>query len=156
MGRLPLPARLYIGSSIALGTLLLAYFGPKTNLTQPWLFVVLLATSAATSAFKVSLPIVKSGSTMSVSYAVDFASLLLLGPNATMLVSVVSAWTQCTFRMKVSNPLYRTLFSMAGLAITVQAAGFAFTTMGGVPGAFGDNVTDIGRPFFSGGTNYFP
>jgi diguanylate cyclase (GGDEF)-like protein/putative nucleotidyltransferase with HDIG domain len=155
MGRLPLPARLYIGFTIALGTLVLAYFGPRTSFTQPWLFAVLLATSAATSAFKVSLPIAKSGSTMSVSYAVDFATLLLLGPNATMLVSVVSVWTQCTYRMKVRNPLYRTLFSMAALAITVQAAGFAFTTMGGVPGTFGDNVTDIGKPLFAAATTYF-
>ena len=39
-------------------------------------------------------------STMSVSYAVDFASLLLLGPNETMLVAAASAFSQCTFRMQ--------------------------------------------------------
>ena len=155
MGRLPLPARLYIGSSIALGILILAYFGPRTTIAQPWLFLVLLVTSAATSAFKVSLPIAKSGSTMSVSYAVDFASLLLLGPNATMLVSMLSAWTQCTFRMKVRNPPYRTLFSIAGLAITVQAAGFAYTSTGGVPGTFDDNVSGIVKPLFAAATTYF-
>jgi diguanylate cyclase (GGDEF)-like protein len=155
MRSLPLPARLYVSFSIALGALLLAFFGPRTTFDQPWLFLLLLVTSAATSAVKVSLPILKSGSTMSVSYAVDFATLLLLGPNATMLVSVVSAWTQCTFRMKVRNPLYRTLLSMACLAITVQAAGFAFTGMGGVPGTFGDNVTDIAKPLVAAATIYF-
>ena len=40
----------------------------------------------------------RSGSTMSVSYAVDFASLLLLGADETMLVAATSAWSQCTFR----------------------------------------------------------
>ena len=35
---------------------------------------------------------------MSVSYAVDFASLLLLGADETMLVAATSAWSQCTFR----------------------------------------------------------
>ena len=43
--------------------------------------------SAVTSAFKVSLPLARGGSTMSVSYAVDFAALLLLGPHETMLVA---------------------------------------------------------------------
>ena len=50
---------------------------------------------------------------MSVSYAVDFASLLLLGPNETMLVAAASAFSQCTFRIKERNPIHRTLFSMA-------------------------------------------
>ena len=35
---------------------------------------------------------------MSVSYAVDFAALLLLGADETMLVAAASAWSQCTFR----------------------------------------------------------
>ena len=52
-----------------------------------WLFLLLLAVSSITSVFKVNLPIARSGSTMSVSYAVGFASLLLLGPNETMLVA---------------------------------------------------------------------
>ena len=79
--------------------------------------------SAITSIFKVNLPLARSGSTMSVSYAVDFASLLLLGPDETMIVAAASAYSQCTFRIKERNPLHRTLFSMACLVVTVQAAG---------------------------------
>src|SRR5665811_1459637 len=101
MRALPVPARLYIGAIIALGASLCVWLGPDATFERPILFGILLVTSAVTSAFKVSLPLVKSGSTMSVSYAVDFASLLLLGPNATMLVAVTSAWSQCTFRMNV-------------------------------------------------------
>ena len=71
---------------------------------------------------------------MSVSYAVDFASLLLLGPNETMIVAAASAYSQCTFRIKERNPLHRTLFSMACLVITVQAAGAAYHLLGGVAG----------------------
>ena len=73
---------------------------------------------------------------MSVSYAVDFASLLLLGPDETMLVAAASAYSQCTFRIKEPNPLHRTLFSMACLVITVQAAGAAYTLLGGRPANF--------------------
>ena len=70
---------------------------------------------------------------MSVSYAVDFAALLLLGADETMLVAATSAWSQCTFRTQTPNPPYRTLFSMASLVLTVKAAGLVYTLLGGPP-----------------------
>lgn len=155
MRSLPLSARIYVSATIALGAALVVLLGPRAQFHSPLLFTVLLVTSAATSAFKVSLPLAKSGSTMSVSYAVDFASLLLLGPNETMLVAVTSAWSQCTFRMKQKNPLYRTLFSMACLAITVQASGFAYEVLGGVPGSMAHDVPGIARPLVAAATMYF-
>lgn len=155
MRALPLPARLYIGATIAVGAVLLVSLGPRASFDKPWLFLILLLTSAVTSAFKVSLPLARSGSTMSVSYAVDFASLLLLGPNETMIVAVTSAWSQCTFRMKAKNPFYRTLFSMACLAVTVQAAGIAYEMLGGVPGTLGHTVPELARPLVGAATMYF-
>ncbi|MSO36329.1 MAG: diguanylate cyclase [Acidobacteria bacterium] len=155
MRSLPLPARIYIGATIAIGALLVVLLGPKSTFASPLLFSALLLTSAITSAFKVSLPLAKSGSTMSVSYAVDFASLLLLGPNETMLVAVISAWSQCTFRMKVRNPIYRTLFRMACLAITVQAAGFAYQVLGGDPGKLAHDVLGLAKPLVAAGAMYF-
>ncbi len=155
MRSLPLPARIYIGATIAIGALLVVLLGPKSTFASPLLFSALLLTSAITSAFKVSLPLAKSGSTMSVSYAVDFASLLLLGPNETMLVAVISAWSQCTFRMKVRNPIYRTLFSMACLAITVQAAGFAYEVLGGDPGKLAHDVLGLAKPLVAAASMYF-
>ena len=92
---------------------------------------------------------------MSVSYAVDFAALLLLGPNETMIVAVISAWSQCTFRMKVKNPVYRTLFSMACLAITVQASGFAYELLGGAPGTLAHDLPGLATPLVAAATMYF-
>ena len=89
---------------IILGAALLVAFFPVRSFESPWLFLLLLTLSSVTSVFKVKLPLARSGSTMSVSYAVDFASLLLLGPNETMIVAAVSAWSQCTFRIKERNP----------------------------------------------------
>jgi diguanylate cyclase (GGDEF)-like protein/putative nucleotidyltransferase with HDIG domain len=155
MRSLPLPARLYVGATIALGAALVVSLGPRADFSNKTLFFVLLLTSAITSAFKVSLPLAKSGSTMSVSYAVDFAALLLLGPNETMLVAVTSAWSQCTFRMKTKNPVYRTLFSMACLAITVQASGYAYLAMGGEPGTLARDVPGIAKPLVAAATMYF-
>ena len=137
MKTLPIPARLYVGGVIGLGVALLVFFFPLQAFSDPGrlsLFVLLLFLSAITSTFKVNLPLTRSGSTMSVSYAVDFASLLLLGPNETMIVAAASAYSQCTFRIKERNPLHRTLFSMACLVITVQAAGAAYHLLGGVAG----------------------
>jgi hypothetical protein len=90
---------------------------------------------------------------MSVSYAVDFASLLLLGPNETMIVAAVSAWSQCTFRIKERNPTYRTLFSMACLVVTVQAAGRLYIWLGGIPGHF--DPWALAKPLVGAATAYF-
>jgi diguanylate cyclase (GGDEF)-like protein/putative nucleotidyltransferase with HDIG domain len=155
MRTLPVGARAYISAVIAAGTAFLLFFGYRATFDQPLLFLALLALSGVTSAFKVSLPLAKSGSTMSVSYAVDFAALLLLGPHATMLIAVASAWSQCTFRMTAPNPPYRTMFSMACLAITVQGAGFVYILLGGEPGHLGDTVGGLARPLVGAATAYF-
>jgi MASE9 len=92
-------------------------------------------------------------SLLAVAYAVDFASLLLLGPNETMVVAAASAYSQCTFRIKERNPIYRTLFSMACLVLTVQAAGHVYTFLGGVSGTF--DWQKIGPPLVGAATTYF-
>src|SRR5437764_4539474 len=125
MKDLPVPARVYVTTVCVAGVLVATFFAPHT-LNHPWLFLGLAVCSSVASALKVSLPLATSGSTMSISYAVDFASLLLLGANETMLVAATSAWSQCTFRVQIKTPVYRTLFSMASLVITVKLAGLVY------------------------------
>src|SRR5206468_2298076 len=102
---------------------------------------------------KVYLPLTTGGSTMSVSYAVDFASLLLLGPHETMFVAAGSAFSQCNLNKKERNPLYRTLFSVSSLVITVQGAGLAFRLLGGTGSAM--PFTALARPLVGAATVYF-
>src|SRR6266487_445746 len=132
MKDLPIAARLYVGAVLVAGVLVLAFFAPHT-IANPVVFATLLLCSSLASALKVNLPLATSGSTMSVSYAVDFASLLLLGADATMLVAAASAWSQCTFRTQSRAAPYRTLFSMASLLLTVKAAGWVYVALGGLP-----------------------
>jgi diguanylate cyclase (GGDEF)-like protein/putative nucleotidyltransferase with HDIG domain len=153
MNGLPVAARVYVSAIIAAGAALLIAFFPTHFFVRPFLFFGLLLLSSVTSVFKVNLPLARRSSTMSVSYAVDFASLLLLGPNETMIVAAASAFSQCTFRIQERNPIHRTLFSMACLIITVQAAGFVYYWMNGQPG--GVPGLSIAKPLIGAATAYF-
>jgi PAS domain S-box-containing protein len=131
---LPPRARWYILVVIAVGAVTVCALLPRATFTPilPLLFLVLL--SSLTSAFKVQLPIA-SGSNMSVSYVVDIAALILRGPHASMIVGAASGWSQTTLNSRTPNPLFRTLFNIAILVVTVQAAGQVFLRLGGTPDA---------------------
>src|SRR5580765_4956610 len=108
MKELPLPARVYVVTVIAAGTGLFLACLPYVRVDQPLLLIGLLLLSSASAALKVNLPLTTSGSTMSVSYAIDFLSLLLLGPHETMLVAAGSAFSQCHLsNNKERNPIHR-------------------------------------------------
>ena len=119
---------------IAVGAVTFFTLLPRATFTPivPLIFLVLL--SSLTSAFKVHLPIA-SGSNMSVSYVVDIAALMLRGPHATMIVGAASGWSQTTLNSSAPNPPFRTLFNIAILVVTVQAAGQVFLRLGGTPHA---------------------
>ncbi len=153
MKELPVAARLFVGAVLAAGAVTLALFLPH-GFENPVLFAFLLTCSSLTSALKVSLPLASSGSTMSVSYAVDFAALLLLGADQTMLVAAASAWSQCTFRTQSRSAPYRTLFSMASLVLTVKAAGWSYTLLGGTS-SVPFTVLSITKPLVGAATTYF-
>jgi hypothetical protein len=150
---LPIAARLFVGAVLAAGAITFVVFAPHT-IADPVLFAFLLGCSSLASALKVSLPLASSGSTMSVSYAVDFAALLLLGADQTMIVAAASAWSQCTFRTQSRSAPYRTLFSMASLVLTVKAAGWAFTMLGG-KFAVKFTLLSITKPLVGAATTYF-
>jgi len=154
MKHLPLAARAFVGAVITTGALLFIGALPGVTFTQPLLFLALLVLSSVSAAMKVSLPLTTSGSTMSVSYAVDFASLLMLGPHQTMFVAAGSAFCQCNLNSRERNPIYRTLFSMASLVITVQAAGLAFHLLGGTETAT-PSLATLARPLVGAATLYF-
>ena len=154
MKDLPIAARLFVGAVLTAGGLTLIAFAPHA-LEHPVLFVFLLGCSSLASALKVSLPLASSGSTMSVSYAVDFAALLLLGADQTMIVAAASAWSQCTFRTQSRSAPYRTLFSMASLVLTVKAAGWSYALLGGVPTTQGMSLLSIPKPLVGAATTYF-
>jgi diguanylate cyclase (GGDEF)-like protein/putative nucleotidyltransferase with HDIG domain len=153
MQEMPAAGRRFVTAVIVAGGVLFLVCLPYVRFDQPTVFLGMFLLSAATAALKVTLPLTAGGSTMSVSYAVDFASLLLIGPHETMLVAAGSAFSQCYLNSRHRNPIYRTLFSMASLVITVQAAGLAAARLGyaGPSSA----LADLARPLVGTATVYF-
>ena len=104
-GQLSRAAQVYVVAVIAAGAYSIVAFLPL-SFPRPLLFAFLLVTSCLTSVWKVNLPIpLASGSTLSVSYAADLMTLLLLGPRAAVLVAAAGVWTQCTVKIKRPYPL---------------------------------------------------
>ncbi len=129
---LPPRARGYILTVIVLGLLTFALLIPRATLSPTLPLVVFVLLSSLFSAFKVQFPIA-SGSNMSLSYVVDIACLILRGPHPAMIVGAASGWSQSTFNSRTANPAYRTLFNMACLVMTTQAAGQVYQRLGGTP-----------------------
>ena len=121
-------------------------FSRRSDFPHPLWFVTLLLLSSVTSAFKVNLPLARQRLDDVGFLRRRLPLALLLGPAQTMLVGAISAWSQCTFRMTTKNPLYRTLFSMASLVISVQAAGWAFHALGGIPGLASMSLAAMAKP----------
>jgi diguanylate cyclase (GGDEF)-like protein/putative nucleotidyltransferase with HDIG domain len=148
----PVAGQVYVYAMIALGAVVVASAMTSLEFSRPGLFAVLLVLSVVSSALKVDMPLGVGSSCVSLSYAVDFTALLLLGPAQTMLIAVTSAWSQCTFRMRERNPAYKTLFSMATLAVSVAAAGATYTRFGGT---FGSLPSSPLQPLMAAAMVYF-
>ncbi|HVH26422.1 MAG TPA: HD domain-containing phosphohydrolase [Vicinamibacterales bacterium] len=154
MKELPLAARLYVITVIIAGAVAFLVFFPN-RIAHPGIFVALLLCSSLASALKVNLPLASGGSTMSVSYAVDFASLMLLGADETMLVAGTSAWAQCTFKTRARSAPFRTAFSMASLVLTVKTAGWVYMLLDGPPPFTPYTLLTIPKPLVGAATAYF-
>jgi diguanylate cyclase (GGDEF)-like protein/PAS domain S-box-containing protein len=150
--RQPLAVTLFVWAIIASAGAVLVLWGPR-SLPDPTLFVVLLAASALASSLQLKLPLGSNSFNLSISYSVDFAALLLIGTELTMLVAGVSAWMQSTVGHGGRNPVSRTVFNAAALVLTVKAAGTTFEHLGGHPGSV--DLTDIARPLVASALVYY-
>src|SRR3989442_8612744 len=152
-GALPPAVRLYVAAVIAVGSIALVAFFPRTY-PQPLMFVVLLICASLTSTWKVNLPIsFVSGSTLSVSYAANLMSLLLLGREHAVVIAAVGVCVQCTYKTKQAYPLYRTVFSAAAVVITMVATGVVYGWLGGTAAPF--DGSSWAKPLVGAVATYF-
>lgn len=127
-------AQIYVGLVTAAGGYAMAASIPYAAAQDIRILALLTALSIATTMAKVPIPLTRSGSTLSVCYVLDFTTLLLLGPSGATISAGLGAWSQCTLRRREPGPLFHTLFSVAALALTVQASGLVYSFFGGHPG----------------------
>jgi len=138
---LPLAGRWYVAAITTLGAAAFALSVPQITDRDAPLLTALAVLSVMTAFAKTTLSVPGSATTLSFCYVIDFTALLVLGPAAATLTSAIGVWTQGTFRARKNLPVYRTWFSIATLALTVQAAWFTYTRLGGVAGeAIGASV----------------
>jgi signal transduction histidine kinase/CheY-like chemotaxis protein len=153
LASLPRGAKLYVSAVIATGVAMFVAFAP-TRIDRPVLLGALIIVACLTSIWKVNLPIsLASGSTLSVSYAANLTSLLLLGMPHALVVAVAGVWTQCTIKVKQQYPLYRTVFSTSAEAITMVATGLVYTWVGGTRGQF--DLSNLPKPLVAAIATYF-
>ena len=152
LDHLPVAASVFVVAVVAAGFAVLILQGPR-HIQHPAKFAVLLAASVLASSLRLRLPLGTSASNLSISYSVDFAALLLIGREMTMLVAGASACAQSIFGTSRRNPIFRILFNAAALVLTVQAAGMAFTAFGGRPGQF--EFQTIAKPLVASALAYY-
>ena len=148
---LPPRARWYIVAVVGLGAITFVWAVPKADVSNVLALLLLIFLSSLTSAFKVQLPIA-SGSTMSVSYIVDIAALMVLGTHAAMVVGATGGWVQSTVNAGKGNPRYRTLFNMSVVVLTIEASGQVFRWLGGSASA---ELPTLAVPLMGMTTTYF-
>jgi len=115
---------------------LLGFAGwPQPNRTLE--FSILIGAAIVTSAFGLPRPGTKDWATMAPAFVVDFISLLLLGPHATMLVAGAGTITEGLTNSTSASWIGRTLLNTAIVLTSIQAAGAAYGALAGAVSEFG-------------------
>ncbi len=150
---LPWTARVYVGAITLIGAGLVGAFFPRV-LPDPVLSLGLLALVVLGSTLKVQLPVPGTAASLSVSFIANFMALILVGAGQTMVFAAIGAAVQ-SLAARRTRPLvlYRVLFSMSALAITVQVTQLVYTALGGRTGII--TPQDIATPVIGGAIAYF-
>ena len=127
----PPAARVFVAAVVSAGGALLIASTWRGSLEHPLLLSSLLLLSACANTIKIPLPVGRSVSSLSPGFAVNFGSLLVLGPGAAAWVTMAGGWAQCTFNVTVRNPWYRTLFSVSSLVLSMELGARVLAWTGG-------------------------
>ncbi len=147
--RQPPAARGFVVAVIAAGAALLVASIWRGSLEQPLLLGSLLLLSIAANTLKITLPVGRSASTLSLGYAVNFATLLVLGPGAATWVTAAGGWAQCTLYVPTRNPWYRTLFSVSSLVLSMEVSARVLPWTAAHGGAAGFAIPAIAASAFA-------
>jgi diguanylate cyclase (GGDEF)-like protein/PAS domain S-box-containing protein len=153
MRSLPVWARVYVVAIAGAAAALLVLFATLPARHELHVFIGLLAATIGASVLKLRLPTSRNRATMSVSFIIDFASLLLLGPHKTILVAATGAIGQSVLRTTRRSAVHQVLVNVAALILTVEAAGTVYKLTGG--GFAPLNWTRDAAPILAAVTTFF-
>jgi diguanylate cyclase (GGDEF)-like protein/PAS domain S-box-containing protein len=152
---LPRAGLVYVSCVIAAGVALLLWHFPR-SVPDIGLFVGLLLASSLASSHRLRLPLGANSSTLSVSYATDFAALFLIGTDLTTVVAATSAFAQSTVitapDASPKKPPVRVAFNVAALVLTVQVAGLAVHAFGPTRSM---SLVELAQPMVAGALAYY-
>jgi diguanylate cyclase (GGDEF)-like protein len=146
----PVP-RTYVASVTLIGLATIAWSLPGLVRSDHALLAVLFLLAIPISLVEVTLP--GTASTISLSHVLGYLALFTLGTSSAVAVTVAGAWTQCTFRTRQRSPIYKTLFSIATLALAMQLSGVVYTSLGGRD--VGEDITTVLFAFAAATTVFF-
>src|SRR5262245_50738428 len=130
---LPIALKIYIGAACAAAAAVIAVAVHHAGSAHPSALAALMLITLLASVVKVEIPVSGNASTLTACHVIDLIALVMYGADVAVIVAAWGAWTQCTFRNRLANPLYQTVFSVASLALTQWISGAAFTMAGGRP-----------------------
>ena len=130
-GELPPAGRVYVLAVIVAGTIAAASSMTADAFARPLFLMTFVTASIAVHSLKVTVPLGGSNTTMSLGFAVTFASLLVLGDAATVWTILAGAWAQSRLNTKNPNPWYKVLFTMSALALSLEASAHTLMWTGG-------------------------
>jgi hypothetical protein len=92
-----------------------------------WNMMMMIILACQMSTVKVRFRFDGEICSMSMAFPFTFATLLYFGLRAGIIVAIFCAISQCLFNAQEKQPLYRTLFSVASLVLTVAISGSVYT-----------------------------
>ena len=133
--KLPRAARIYVATVIAVGAILLVVFFPIRLRSNPALFVILLLLSLADVRLQGEPAAPRAARRCRCRTPWTSRRCCCSAPHETMLVAVVSAWSQCTFRMQEQEPaLPDAVQHGVSRHHACRPPASVYTLLGGVPG----------------------
>ncbi len=138
-------ARAGVVAVIAAGALLAVWHVRAPQAPDPLLFVALLLAASATAAFSGSLPRQSRGPISGLTSAVAFASLLLVGADATIAIVATAAFIEHSFDSQTGSSAWWAAFGMGGAMSTAHAASLALGPAGHQPTS-GIATIAVGEP----------
>jgi hypothetical protein len=131
MNSLPVWARQYVRLVMLGGAAVSLYAGYGHRAADTWNLLLMIILACQMATVKVRLRFGGEICSMSMAFPFTFGALLTFGVRDGIIVAVFCAASQVLFNTREKQPLYRVLFSVAALVLTVAIAGSVYTLCNG-------------------------